>query len=125
MVYTLEYIKTQTNNKRERKCGAKRSYYDSLTKQWRMTVQLDDEAVWFLSVFFNEDGTFSVYSLDRELEDDSHFQFTDEVNIRKKLQIENDEDLCLDEVFIHFLKKNEGDDLLRMILPFVTSIYQF
>ena len=53
-------------------------------KKWRLIIQLDAERYYFLSVFIGEDGRLDKFSLDEEGAADSHYEFKEEREIRKK-----------------------------------------
>ena len=103
----------------------KRVWHDQVLHKWRLTIPLDDQGVYFLSVFIEEDGNFDKYSLDCELASDSHYEFFNEKEIRKLLYQEKDEDLYLDEIFSRYLRDHTGDKLIELIGPFITATYHF
>ena len=123
--YTLAEIMSYENHVMDGRPGSSSSRFDKITKSWRMRIQLDEERIWFLSVFTGENGEFEKYSLDRELAEDSHFEFTDEKSIREKLFEPGDEKRHFGEILVRYVKKNSGNELLRTIYPFVTAQYHF
>lgn len=76
--YSLPYIQGYEGVKRERRAGARRSRHDIISRKWGLTIQLDDQGIWFLSVFVNDDESFDKFSLDHEEASDSHYEFRDE-----------------------------------------------
>ena len=123
--YTLEYLMQQSQNISEDKPGSSKIYHDTLMETWRMTIQLEEERIWFLSVFINEDSTFKKYSLDRESASDSHYEFRAEAEIRKELYQKGDEEKFLHEILIAFLKNQSGEELLAVLRPYITAQYHF
>ena len=65
--YSLAYVKSFEGREAERRPGGRTTRHDVSLRKWRMTIQLDENRVWFLSVSVDEDGTFDRYSLDEEL----------------------------------------------------------
>lgn len=97
-------------------------YHDISLKKYRLTVQLEPDRWWFLSVFFHESGEFDMFSFDFEAADDSHYEFVDEEKVRRRIYKPGDEKLYLHEVFIRFIKEkgngngqHGGFDLLHYI----------
>ena len=82
--YSLEYIKSRENCPREKRPGGRTAVFDKSMNQWRMQIQLDEKGIWFLSVIVNGNGNFIKYCLDKETAEDSNYEFTDEMTIRKK-----------------------------------------
>lgn len=124
--YTLESILKNENELRQGSLPGSRSVtYDPSLHQWRMTVQLEEKRVWFLSVFKNENGDSDKYSLDEETASDSHYTFTDEEKIRSLLYEKGDENRYLDEILIRYLKSHSGAELLHLILPYVTAQFHY
>lgn len=120
MRYTLEYIQSLVDNKREWQVGNRWVWHDTFLKQWQLKVQLEEKAYWFLTVFVNDDGTFCKYSLDEEAADDSHYQFVDEAAIRNEIYQQGDEKLLLDEVLTRYARENGGNALYKLIKPYIT-----
>ena len=93
-----------------------------------MTVQLEPERYWFLSVSFRENGTFDTFSLDYEDANDSHYEFREEQKIRRALYKAGDEELYLHEVLSRFIRENgggrSGGFVLLKQIP-VTSSFHF
>lgn len=123
--YTLEYLMQQSQNVNEYKPGSSKIVHDTCMENWRMRIQLDEERVWFLSVFINEDHTFHKFSLDKEVASDSHYEFKAEAEIRKILYQKGDEDKFLHEILIAFLKNQSGEKLLAVLRPYITAQYHF
>ena len=123
--YSLAYVRSHENNLMENRAGGRTSYYDAVLHQWRMRIRLDEQGVWFLSVFIREDGCFQKYSLDKELAADSHYEFTDEAAVRQQLYASGDENRYLAEVLMRYLHENSGDKLLRVIYPYITAQFHF
>ena len=123
--YTLEYFMQQSQNINEYKPGSSKIFHDTLMENWRMTIQLDEERVWFLSVFINEDRTFNTYCLDKETASDSHYKFKAEAEIRKILYQKGDEEKFLHEILIAFLKHQSGEKLLAVLRPYITAQWHF
>lgn len=120
MCYTLEYIQSLVDNKREWQVGNRWVWHDTFLKQWQLKVQLEEKAYWFLTVFVNDDGTFCKYSLDEEAADDSHYQFVNEAAIRNEIYQQGDEKLLLDEVLTRYARENDGIALYKLIKPYIT-----
>ena len=125
MNYTLEYIQSFEGKERNWQVGDRWGWHDNILKQWKLNVQLEDTAYWFLSVFFNDDGSFDTYCLDEAAADDSHYHFGHESAIREQLYRPGDERLLLDEILIRYADENGGSALLRLIKPYVISQYHF
>lgn len=106
--YTLEYIMAQESRPeiigrgRPGTCYAR---YDRSMGKWHLRIQLDKIALWFLSVFVRDDGSFDKFSLDREAAEDSHYEFVEEQNIRKKLYAAGDENKYFHEILIRYVQK--------------------
>ena len=123
--YSLEYIKSRENCVLENRPGGRSSSYDSALNKWRMRIQLDVNRIWFLSVFLKEDGAFEKYSLDKELADDSHYEFSDEKQIRQRLFSPGDENRYFAEVLIRYIAQYSGEKLLSVIKPYITAQYHY
>ena len=121
--YTLEYLLHQPRNTGVHKPGSSTVFHDTSINKWRLKIQLDEEQVWFLSVFINENNTLDKFSLDKELASDSHYQFNAEGEIRKALYQKGDEKKYLHEILIKFVKQQGGDKLLTVIYPYITGQY--
>ena len=106
-------------------------WHDTSLNKWRLTVQLEPDAWWFLSVFFTEEGDFDLFSLDYEAADDSHYEFTDEEAVRRTIYKEGDESLYLHEIFIRYIKefgKGNGQDggfELKRNIPVTKSFFYY
>lgn len=123
MNYTLKYIQSLEGKEREYQVGGRWVWHDTSLKQWQLTVQLEDNAYWFLSVFMNDDGSFSKYSLDEEAAEDAHYHFVNEPAIRNQIYQMGDEKLLLDEVLMRYASEKGGFALYKLIKPYVTSQY--
>ena len=123
--YSLAYVKSFEGREAERRPGGRTTRHDVSLRKWRMTIQLDENRVWFLSVFVNEDGTFDTYSLDEELAEDSHYKFTDEQAVRKALYRPGDEHLEFAEVLVRYVKNCGGYALLCDIKPYITAEFHY
>lgn len=123
--YSLEYIMSREKCTAERRPGGRSSYHDIVLKKWRMRIQLDTQAVWFLSVFVRDDGSFDKYSLDQELASDSHYEFTNETAIRRIIYAPGDEKKYFAEVLIRYVASFGGQHLLNTIAPYITAQYHF
>ena len=99
--------------------------FDKLTGKWRTRIQLDEERLWFLSIFTYEDGKLDRYSLDHEAADDSHYEFSDEESVRKALYSPGDEKLSFAEVLIRYTAAHGGNALLNKLYPYITAQYHF
>lgn len=122
--YTLEYI-AQKCHPEEKAPGACSVWHDQSEQKWRLTIQLDENWLWFLSVYIRDNGTFECFWLDYEAADDSHYQFLDEQAIRKDLYAEGDENRYFHEILIRFVKEHGGSWLLSKIEPYITNQYHF
>lgn len=105
--------------------GARKLRFDESLHQWRLTVQLDQERLWFLSVFVGEDGGLKNFSLDYEGAADSHYEFTAEKAIRDKLYVPGDEKLYFHDILVRYVKEYGGNALLNQIMPHVTAQYHY
>lgn len=123
--YTLRYLIEHEQVKETYLPGNCRVFHDVSIKKWRMTFQLDEKRNWFLSVFFNDDGTFSSFSLDAEYASDSHYEFYKEDKIRELIYQKGDEDKYFHEILIRYVKNKSGSDLLSLIDPFITMRFHY
>ena len=123
--YSLEYVKSREGQIRENRPGGRSSRHDVSLHKWRMQIQLDNEGIWFLSVFVHDNGAFDKYCLDCELASDSHYEFSDERAVRKAVYRKGDENMYLAEVFIRVVKQYGGDSLLSAIKPYLTAQFHF
>lgn len=125
--YTLDYIMAQESRSGERVPGACDVRHDKSVHKWRLQIQLDQERQWFLSVFVHEDGygRLDKYSLDKEAASDSHYEFQQEQEIRKKLYVSGDENRYFHEILIRYVKEHGGEALRSLIMPYVTAQYHF
>lgn len=124
--YTLEYILENKKRPPERPLSGRCSAtYDKTLHNWRITIQLEEKRLWFLSAFINECGTLDKYSLDKEDAFDSHYEFTDEKAIRNLLYEKGDENRYLDEILSRYLKSHSSAELLNLIMPYVTAQFHY
>lgn len=123
--YSLAYIQGYEGEKREYHAGARYAWHDKSLEKWRLTIQLDNQGIWFLSVFVKEDGSFEKYCLDYEMASDSHYEFHDEKGLRKKIYSSGDEKKYLAEVLIRYVQMNGGNALLNALHPFITAQYHY
>lgn len=123
--YTLEYIYKAKNLSKKRAPGACQVRYDQSLGKWHLHILLDDEQLWYLSVFIRDDGIFENYSLDKESANDSHYEFVEEQKIRKNLYISGDENKYFHEILIRYIQEHGGDSLLSQIMPYVTKQFHF
>ncbi len=123
--YSLAYIRGYEGIKREHHAGARYAWHDKTLGEWRLTIQLDNQGIWFLSVFVKEDGRFEKYSLDYEMASDFHYEFRDEKGLRKKIYSSGDEKKYLAEVLIRYVQMNGGNALLSALHPFITAQYHY
>lgn len=93
--------------------------------KWYLRIQLDKTALWYLSVFVRDDGSFDKFSLDREAAEDSHYEFVEEQNIRKKLYAAGDENKYFHEILIRYVQAYGGAALRGQILPYVTAQFHY
>lgn len=123
--YTLEYIEKQMNKPKVDAPGACEVRYDLSMKKWQLRFQLDKERVWFLSVFVHADGRIEKYSLDKEVAEDSHYEFVEERKVRSRIYIRGDEDRYLHQTFVRFVKEHSGNALLWAIKPYITQQFHY
>lgn len=123
--FSLSYIKSIENNQTEKRAGWREARFDASADQWRLRIQLDDRGIWFLSVFVNSTGSLDKYSLDKELASDSHYIFSDEIGVRKKLYRPGDNCRCFDDILIRYVKQYGGEALLSALYPYITARYHF
>lgn len=123
--YSLAYIRGYEGIKREHHAGARYAWHDKTLGEWRLTIQLDNQGIWFLSVLVKEDGRFEKYSLDYEMASDFHYEFRDEKGLRKKIYSSGDEKKYLAEVLIRYVQMNGGNALLSALHPFITAQYHY
>ena len=106
--------------------GSKSAYRDRSIGKTRMTIQLDNERLWFLSIFFDSrTGRLENYCLDCEAASDSHFEFKDENAVRKLLGQDGDNERYLDEIFIRYVSEKSGWELRKLIEPYITAHFYY
>ena len=123
--YTPGYLLSRNIRPAEQGPGARMLLFKESLHQWRLTVQLDQERLWFLSVFVGEDGGLKKFSLDYEGAADSHYEFTAEKAIRDKLYFPGDEKLYFHDILVRYVKEYGGNALLNQIMPHVTAQYHY
>lgn len=123
--YTLEYIDAQKRHPEEKSPGGCRVRHDQSEHKWELQFQLDKEALWFLSVFVRDDGSFDSFWLDEEAADDSHYAFAEEQMIRARLHTAGDENRYFHEILIRFVERHGGGALLNLIRPYITDQLHF
>ena len=123
--YSLAYIQGYEGKEIEYRAGARYAWHDKSLGEWRLTIQLDNQGIWFLSVFVKEDGRFEKYCLDYEMASDSHYEFFDEKGLRKRIYSSGDEKKYLAEVLIRYVQMNGGNALLSALHPFITTQYYY
>ena len=123
--YTLGYIKEQEHCAEKRVPGACHVRHDQSMKKWHLQIQLDNEHLWYLSVFIRDDGSFEKYSLDEEAANDSHYEFVEEQKIRKILYTSGDESKYFHEILIRYVQMHGGEALQSQIMPYVTAQFHF
>ena len=91
-----------------------------------MHIQIDKDAYWYLSIFFfNDSGQFNMYSLDYEGASDSHYEFKDEMAVRRALDAENENDKYLDEIMTQYILNFSPWQLLDAIMPYITAQFHY
>ena len=123
--FSISYIKSLGEIQTEKCAGWREARFDASADQWRLRIQLDDRGIWFLSVFVNSTGSLDKYSLDKELASDSHYIFSDEIGVRKKLYRPGDNCRCFDDILIRYVKQYGGEALLDELYPYITAQYHF
>jgi len=123
--YTLEYIMEQERRAGEQSQEAFIVRHDKSMHKWRLQIPLDQKREWFLSVFVQEDGSFDKYTLDRETAFDSHYEFRQEQEIRKKLYVSGDENKYLHEILIRYVEDHGSGALRSLIMPYVTAQFHY
>ena len=123
--YTLEYIKARERHSKERVPGSCHVRHDQSVGKWHLRIQLDNEHLWYLSVFIRDDGSFEKYSLDKEAANDSHYEFVEEQKIRKSMYSVGDENKYFHEILIPYVQAFGGEALLNQIMPYVTEQFHF
>ncbi len=125
-VHTLDEVKALPTDHPERSLGSKWVYFDRSLGKTRMYVQLDKEAYWYLSIFFFSDsGQFNMYCLDYEGASDSHYEFKDEMAVRRALDAENQNDKFLDEIMTQYILNHSAWRLLDAIMPYITAQFHY
>ncbi len=88
-------------------------YYDAYLEHYRKRIPLDDRSLYFLSVFYKQDGTVEKYSLDVEAASDTHIEFTagGEKNILKELK----SDASLPEALAGFMRDHSERSFMNLL----------
>lgn len=123
--YNLEYVKNFLVRPEEQKMCRQYSFHQISIERWRLTIQLDEKRIWFLTVFFHENGEFDHFSLDCETDEDSHYLFAEEDMIREKLYQPGDEELYFDEIIERYVCQFGGNSFLGIIRPYITEEFHF
>lgn len=123
--HSLEEAESLPTEQPSRSLGRKWVYYDRSLGKTRMYIQLDNEAYWYLSIFFNESGQIDMYSLDYEGASDSHYEFKDEMAVRRALGAEHQNDRFLDEIMTQYILNHSIWSMLDAIKPYITAQYHF
>ena len=125
-VHTIEEAQSLPTEQPKRSLGRKWVYYDRSLGKTRMYIQLDEDAYWFLSIFFISDsGRFDKYSLDYEAACDSHYEFKDEMAVRRALGAENLSAQYLDEIMTQYIQDHSGGRLEHAIMPYITAQFHY
>lgn len=123
--YTLDYILSVKDKPSGQGTESQDVSFDDFLHHWRLSIPLDNERLWFLSVFVDENGSTIKYSLDEEASDDSHYEFEAESDIRETLYLSGDEDRYFHEILTRYVKANGGEALLNLIMPYVTAQHHY
>lgn len=123
--YTMDYIMAQECRFGERGLGACSVRHDQFMHKWHLQIQLDEEELWYLSVFVYDDGSFEKFSLDKEAAIDSHYEFIEEQKIRNSLYISGDENKYFHDILIRYVQAHGGNALLSHVMPYVTEQFYF
>lgn len=123
--YTLDYIMAREGLPKERVPGAFQARHDQSMGKWCLRIQLDNDHLWYLSVFVRDDGSFEKYSLDKEAANDSHYEFVEEQKIRKSLYSIGDDRKYFHDILIPYVQAFGGEALLNQIMPYVTEQFHF
>ena len=127
-VHTLQEAQSLSTDIPPRRVGRKWTFYDQSLGKTRMNIQLDDEALWYLSVFFvNKTGDLEKYSLDHEGGiSETHDEFQDEHSVRKALGAESLNDQYLDELMARYIRQTGSPMRLKeAIEPYITARFHF
>lgn len=123
--YTLGYIQAQRRQAERGVPGACHVRHDQFLKKWHLQILLDNEHLWYLSVFVRDDGSLEKYSLDKETANDSHYEFVEEQKIRKSIYLPGDENKFFHEILIRYVQAHGSNALLSLIMPYVTGQFHF
>ena len=125
-VHSLEEAKGLPTVHPQRSLGCKWVSLDRGLGKTRMHIQIDKDAYWYLSIFFfNDSGQFNMYSLDYEGASDSHYEFKDEMAVRRALDAENENDIYLDEIMTQYILNFSPWQLLDAIMPYITAQFHY
>ncbi len=125
VTYSLDYIISKENAVTDNRASSRTASYDRSMRQWCLRIQLDDDRRMFLSVFFHENGTFAMFSLDDEGACDSHYEFVNEKGVRRKMYEEGDENKYLDEILTRYAKQHGASALVDAMMPFITAQFHY
>ena len=123
--YSLQYFFEHPQTVPPRTPGSCEVVHDVSMKKWRFTFQLEEQRLYFLSVFIHENDVFDMFSFDEEYASDSHYQFKDEEGVRKALYRPGDEDKLLHEIFIEYLKDHKSSELITAIWSYITAEFHY
>ncbi len=123
--YSLQEVKALQGKTPKRGVGERRVWHDTVLGKWHLTIQLDAQARWFLTVYLRENGSVDGYCLDDESASDSHYEFANAGAVRSKLARPGDEQKPLEELLIRHAAENGGSALLSVIYPYVTAQFHY
>ena len=124
--HTIDEARELPEQTQGRFVGNKTVYYDKSLGRTRIIIQLDNNRLWFLQIFFdNTTEALLKYDLDYEGTYESHFEFKNEDAIRKKIYQPGDEEKYLEDLFIRFIEEHSGDELQALVKPYTTAQYYY
>lgn len=123
--YDLDFVKQLSEKASDGQSKTISLIHDDFLHHWRITFELEPQRYWFLSVFISDNGIIETYCLDYEAASDSHYEFKDETSIRKLLGGDIEESSYLHELFIKYVEKNNGFELLKLIRPYITEEFHY
>ena len=127
-VHTIKEAQSLSADIPPRRVGRKWTFYDQSLGKTRMNIQLDDEALWYLSIFFvNKTGNLEKYSLDHEGDiSETHDEFQDELSVRKAIGAESLNDQYLDELMARYIRQTGSPMRLKEVIePYITARFHF
>ena len=127
-VHTIKEAQSLSTDIPPEQVGRKWVFYDKSLSKTRMNIQLDKDALWYLSIFFlNKTGQIEKYSLNYEGGlSETHDEFNDELSVRKAIGAENMNDQYLDEIMERYIR--QADNPMRLkesIAPYLTASFHF